>query len=115
MSDPIVLCIVLNKVEVLDRLLNELNDAGIKGATVIHSTGMGHMLTSMEDSHIISAMRAFLQSSGEENRTIFAVLPADRIATAREVLTRVVGDLSQPNTAIMFGMPTVFNEGITHF
>lgn len=107
-----VMFLVLNKVEALDTLLIELNHAGVRGATVINSTGMAHAIASHEDSAIISSLRAFFVSDREDNKTLFMVLDDKGIKTAREVIHRVVGDLSKPDTGILFCLPTTFVEGL---
>ena len=43
--------IVLNKVEVLDELLEDFVENGIHGATIINSTGMASELFSHHDLH----------------------------------------------------------------
>lgn len=109
-----LLFLVLNKTHVLDRLLDRLNEAGIKGATVINSCGMAHALASREDSHIISSIRMLFSAEREENKTIFMIVNEKELEAARRVVHEVVGDLSKPNTAIMFSVPIGFTEGLTH-
>ncbi|MEG1887842.1 MAG: hypothetical protein RR177_06890 [Oscillospiraceae bacterium] len=104
---------VLNKTEVLDRLLLELSEAGIRGATVINSTGMAHSIASREDSPAISTFRAFFLSDREDNKTIFMILDENEAQIARKVINCVVGDLSKPDTGILFSIPTLFVDGIS--
>ena len=114
MTEYELLVLVLNKINVVDDLLIELNDAGIHGATVINSTGMAHALASREDSLAISSFRAFFGHDREENRTVFIVLPKEMIPAARNVIRHAVGDLSRPDTGILFTMPLDFVEGISN-
>lgn len=109
-----VLFVVLNKIDLLDRLLDGFNTHGIKGATVINSTGMAHALASMEDSQVISSFRAFFSCDREENKTLFTVCDDTTAEKAKSVVREVVGNLNAPNTAIMFSVPLLFSEGITH-
>ena len=108
-----LLLLVLNKIEVLDKLLQSLNQAGIKGATVIHSTGMAHAI-SKEDDVIFSSLRKMFTPDREENRTIFMVLDASKLQTAKEVIYSVVGDLSQPNTGILVALPLSYVDGVAN-
>lgn len=112
MAEKSVLFLVLHKIEVLDELLSELNNAGIRGATVLHSIGMAHELHTYEDTHAISSLRALFSSSKNENRTIFMVMDNDKIDTAKKIINNVVGDLSKPDTAILFATPCLFTEGL---
>lgn len=108
-----VLFLVINKIESVDPLLDEFYRCGVKGATVINSTGMAHALASMEDSHIISSLRAFFAREREENKTIFMVADDETVSVVRSVVERVIGDLSLPNTGIIFSVPLLFADGIT--
>ncbi len=108
-----VLFLVLNKTNVLERLLLALSNADIRGATVLNSSGMAHTVANREDSPVISSLRAFFNSNQEENRTIFMVLPEKDIDTAKKVIYDVVGDLNKPDTGILFCIPADFIEGIS--
>ncbi|HBL84753.1 MAG: hypothetical protein A2Y17_01815 [Clostridiales bacterium GWF2_38_85] len=112
MKNTQLLVLVLNKVEVLETLLIEFNAAGIKGATIINTTGMAHTLASnKDDSYIIASLRAMLSDDIVDSRTIFMVLDESKVPVARSVIRNVVGDLSKPNTGIMFILPVSYVEG----
>ena len=113
MSNYQILFFVLNKTEMLDTLMVALNKAGIKGATILNSTGMAHSLAAKEDSYIISSLRAFLTPDREESRTIFMVLTEEQVKTAREVIHQVVGDLSDPYSGVIFVIPAIYVEGLS--
>ena len=102
-----LLVIILNKTDVLDYLLEGLSAAGIKGATIIESSGMAMTL----DSSFLSASIRGLFSGDEDNRTILSVIKNNQLDTARKIVYNTVGDLSQPNTGIMFTVPLDFVEG----
>lgn len=106
--------IVLAKVELFDKLFVAMNDAGF-GGTAIHTIGMAQELAHYEDSHIISAFRAFMTEGRTENRTIFTVIPTEKMSTLSDVVTSVVGDMNKPNTCVMFATPVNFCAGITQF
>lgn len=113
MCDKQIMFFVLHKTEVLDPLMIALNKAGIKGATIINSSGMAHSLASSEDSYIISSLRAFLTPDREENKTIIMVLSEEQVAEAKRVITEVVGDLSKPYTGIVFVVPAISVDGLS--
>lgn len=50
-------------------------------------------------------------SGDEDNRTILSVIKNNQLDTARKIVYNTVGDLSQPNTGIMFTVPLDFVEG----
>lgn len=97
-----LLVIILNKTDVLDYLLEGLSAAGIKGATIIESSGMAMTLSRLDSSFL---------SGEEDNRTILSVIKNNQLDTARKIVYNTVGDLSQPNTGIMFTVPLDFVEG----
>ena len=109
-----VLVTVLNKIELLDKLLKEFETVGVSGATVISSIGMAHALAGHEESHFISSFRAFFDVSHSESKTIFIVCSEDMAEKAKDAVRRVVGDLSEPDSAIMFSVPLLYIEGISH-
>ena len=113
MSSKQIMFFVLHKTEVLDSLMVALNKSGIKGATIINSSGMAHSLAVNEDSYIISSLRAFLTPDREENKTIIMVLDEEQVQTAKDVIYATVGDLSQPYTGIIFLLPAISVEGLT--
>ena len=113
MCEKQILFLVLHKTEVLDPLMIALNKAGIKGATIINSSGMAHSLASSEDSYIISSLRAFLTPDREENKTIIMVLDEAQVTETKKVITEIVGDLSKPYTGILFVIPALSVEGLS--
>ena len=109
-----VLVTVLNKTELLDKLLREFENAGVSGATVVSSVGMAHALAGNEESHFISSFRALFDISHTESKTIFIVCSDEMAEKAKDAVRRIVGDLSLPDSAIMFSLPLLYIEGISH-
>lgn len=109
----LVLFIVLNKVEVLEDLLENFNSAGIRGATVISSTGMARVLHSYgDDLPFMSSLRMLLDPEREANKTIFTLIKDDKLPDALTAVRSAVGDLSKPDTAIVFTLPVSYAEGV---
>ena len=48
----------------------------------------------------------------KDSRTIFMALQDDKIEEAKAIVRSVVGDLSQPDTAVMFTLPVLSVEGV---
>ena len=85
-----LMVIILNKTDALEYLLEGLSASGIRGATIIDSSGMAETLS---------------------KKTIISVIKNDQLEAARKVVYSTVGDLSQPNTGILFTIPIDFVEG----
>ena len=112
MKDKSMLIIVLNRVELMDKMLSALNEHGIKGATILNSMGMAHELGIMqEETYFIGNLRNMFGASRKESRTIFMVIDNDRITDATQVVDDVI-DLQQPDTGILFAIPVLFAAGI---
>lgn len=105
-----LMVIILNKTDVLDYLLEGLSAAGIGGATIIESSGMAMTLSKLDSSFLSASIRG-LFSGDEDNRTILSVIKDNQLDIARKIVYNTVGDLSQPNTGIMFTVPIDYVEG----
>ena len=103
--------IVLNKVDLLEEMLSLFVRYEIKGATVLDSSGMGHLISNQFP---MFSMFAELGEEREANsKTIFTVVKDE--AERKEVLSiaeSVCGDLSKPDNAIFFSVPVNFTKGI---
>ncbi len=110
-----MLLIVLNKTEKLGSLLDAWMEQGIGGATVLKSSGMVRILAkNIEQYPIVGSLRRLLGDMEErkDSRTIFMALQDDKIEEAKAIVRSVVGDLSQPDTAVMFTLPVLSVEGV---
>ncbi len=103
--------LVLNKTEYLNNILEGFLSIGIHGATVIDSTGMGQTLASCTGS-IFGGLRHLFEDCRVHNVTIFSVLEEEKVAEARKVVNKVVGDIKNPGTGIIFTIPLDFVSGL---
>ncbi|MCI6272507.1 MAG: hypothetical protein MR601_06115 [Erysipelotrichaceae bacterium] len=105
--------IILNNTEKLDDLLKALGDNGINGATIFESTGMAHKLLNNDDNYLrfIGSLKAILNPDRENNVTICIVLTDEQVLLARAAVHHILGDLSKPDTGILFTMPIDYIEG----
>lgn len=106
--------IVLNNTGKLDELLQDFMRIGIKGATVIDSTGMGGLLASShkEDIPFFTSIRMMMGDSKPLNKTIFSVIEDEQIPLLVEAFEKIVGKISEPNTGIIFTIPISFVKGV---
>lgn len=104
--------LVLNKVDCLEKLLGELLAGGIKGGTVIESTGMAQVLGDSEEFNILGSLRQLLDPHRVESKTLFFVLPDEQVQIVREIVDRVTGGIGNPNTGILFGFDISFADGL---
>jgi len=105
--------IILNKVELLDDLLEEFFENGIKGATILKSTGMLRELSrNHEEFPLFGALRYLVDLDRQESKTIFMVVKDEQVDTARQIVKKVVGDITKPDTAVIFTLPVLSAEGV---
>lgn len=103
-----LLVFVLDDETLLRDVLQAWEDAGAPGATVLESTGLRRVtdLFGRDDLPLLPSLRQLFEREKAVHRTLFAVLnddaQVDRVIAATE---RVVGDLSQPHTGIIFVVP----------
>lgn len=107
--------LVLNKVECLEKLLVRLAEQGVKGGTIIDSTGMARALGDSEDLNILGSLRMFLDPSREESKTMFFVVEDCQVATVKKAVYEIVGDLNMPQTGILFGVDLNFVDGVASY
>lgn len=110
-----LLILILKKVDLLDELIHELAESGVHGGTIIDSTGMANVLGNMDDLPIFGMLRKVInQEEGEKEtcKTLLFVLRDSEVEGARQTIRNVLGDLSRPNTAVMFSVPVTSVEGL---
>ncbi|MFT3950510.1 MAG: hypothetical protein QM689_00765 [Oscillospiraceae bacterium] len=102
---------ILSRTEVLAQFLEGLSTAGIKGATILDSEGLAATVSRLDGNFFGASLRA-LFSTAEGNKTILSLISDDQIELVRKVCYATVGNLSEPNTGILFTVPVDFAEGI---
>jgi hypothetical protein len=108
-----LLVLILKKLELMEPLLKQLAEAGVKGGTILEGTGMAKELMSMEDLPIIGMLRMLLAEDMKANsKVMLFVLNEEGALVARNTIKKVIGDLNVPNTGIMFSVPITYVEGL---
>ena len=99
---------VLDNPELLRDLLRAWEEAGVPGATVLESTGLRRVVTllSRDDVPLLPSLRELTERAECAHRTLFCVIDDDAIVERLIAATeRVVGNLSEPDTGILFVVP----------
>lgn len=100
-----LLVFVMNRTELLDEFLHVLKEKGIKGATILNSTGMARKLIQNDDMEFIGSLKTLFDNPRKESNVILVVLPKEQVEVVYGVINAVCGDLSQPNSGIVFTVP----------
>ncbi len=112
---------VLHDISKMKDLLNAWETAGVKGATVLFSTGLGRIRQNfglMEDFPLFPTVSEILDrlENMDLSRTLFSVVESDEIVqNVLKHTEKVVGDLSKPNTGILIVLPVAQVYGLKRF
>lgn len=106
-----LLVLFLNKVEKLEEVLEGFVEIGVTGATVLDSVGMGHILC--EEVPIFAGLRFMFAGAKPHNKTIFSVIKDEKEDEVIGLLRKILGDLSQPGTGIVFTFSLDRVEGLS--
>jgi nitrogen regulatory protein P-II 1 len=98
-----LLVAVINDPEKVDEILSGFIELGITGATIVHSEGMGSVLS--HDIPIFAGLQTLISGSKPQNRMIFSVVPVERVDPVIALLQEISGNLDAPATGIVFTLP----------
>jgi nitrogen regulatory protein P-II 1 len=104
-----LLFIVLNTAEKLEEVLEGLLEAGVGGATVVDSVGMGHI---MEDVPLFAGMRNLFHAARPTNHVIFSVVPDSQAVEVMGVMEKILDCAHGSGMGIAFTVPVDSAIGI---
>lgn len=106
-----LLVFVLNREDLLDQVLEAYVEAGISGATILDSEGMGRFLT--YEVPLFADFKDFMKGNKPYNKTIFSVVRNEQsIPRLACLLDGICGDLNGPGTGILFTVLVDFCKGL---
>ncbi len=103
-----MLMMVLDDSTRLNEVLQGWRDAGVKGVTIVESTGVNRVLPRPTAGPMFAGFSQIFGSGRVGHNTLFAVI--DDLETAKTAVANtetVLGDLTQPHTGIIFAVPVV--------
>ncbi len=106
-TDPnimeLLVCVV-NREEKLEEILSGFLELGVTGATVIHSEGMGRVLS--QEVPVFAGLQTLMSRSRPQNTTILSVIESPEVMnSAIKMVQDVCGDFGAPSTGIIFAVP----------
>jgi nitrogen regulatory protein P-II 1 len=102
---------VLNREEKAEEVLEAFVEAGVPGATILDSEGMGRFLT--YEVPLFAGFKSFMKGNIPYNRTIFSVVDDEKkIKKLEKLIEKVCGKLSDPGTGILFTLPVDYVSGL---
>lgn len=105
---------VLEQPEHLVAILEGFAKIGIKGSTVMNSTGMGRVLMKAgADGPAMEEINKMIANGESSNKTIFTVIKEKEILDkAVDIVKSFCGDLCEPGKGILFAVPLAFVDGL---
>ena len=105
--------LVLDNAGLCYDVMNAWSEAGARGMTLLESIGLQRLRAAWDDLPLMPSLRDLIPCEEVRQRTLFTVVPdeetVDRIVAATE---RVVGDLNQEHTGILFVLPVARVVGV---
>lgn len=106
-----LLVLILNKEECLEETMEAFAEAGVPGATLIDSEGMGRFLA--YEVPLFSAFKEYMKGNKPYNKTIISVVRDESsIPRLKALMDGIVGGLDNPGTGIMFTVPVDWCSGL---
>jgi hypothetical protein len=104
--------LVLDNPNLLDAVLGSWCEIGIRGATILESTGIHRYQTARKvHARYGIGLRALTDESA--NCTLLAMVPDEETASAcLEATEKVVGDLDDPDTGVFAAWPLALTKGV---
>ncbi|MBN1660493.1 MAG: hypothetical protein JXA93_18990 [Anaerolineae bacterium] len=109
------LWLVLDNPALLNEVLAAWTEVGVRGITILESTGVHRVRsrTSRQDVPFMLGFSRLLRTDQVGHYTLFAVVPDMEIVERLVATTeKVVGDLSKPNTGVLFALPVAAAWGL---
>ena len=106
---------VLHDIDFCDDILEAWEDAGIRGVTILPSTGLARIREAAlrEDLPLFPSLGDIFKQHENLNRTFFTIVENEAMIDAVVHATEsVLGDLNQPNTGIMIVLPAARVYGL---
>lgn len=108
-----MLMMVLDDSSRLNEVLEAWIAAGVKGVTVLESTGVNRLLTRISSSPSYAGFAQMFGSGRVGHNTLFAVIDDLELADQAVAKTEeVLGDLTKPHTGIVFALPIARTWGL---
>lgn len=107
---------VLHDPDYLDELLAAWETEGVRGVTVLFSTGLGRIRQKSamrDDIPLMPSLEDFYEAPEDLSRTLFTTVQDHALVDALVTATRrVVGNLEDPNTGLLLVMPVLEAYGL---
>ncbi|RME53050.1 MAG: hypothetical protein D6790_18065 [Caldilineae bacterium] len=104
--------LVLNDPDLLDDVLDAWHEAGVRGATVLESTGIYRRRPQLISARYAFGFSHLVQAAGQGHYTLFTIVADEEMVDRCLAATQeVTGDLREPHTGVMAAWPLSHTRG----
>lgn len=110
-----LLILVIDEEEQTPDILTAWEEVGVRGVTLIDSTGSRHEHVEMRDDlPFVVSLRAVLEQKEKRTQMLFSVIDSDAVCEqAVNVVLKIIPDFTQGHRGIMFTLPVTQVWGYT--
>lgn len=109
--------LVLDDVNLSSDIFDAWESAGVGGITIVESTGLARVRQKegfRDDIPLMPSIRDLFHSREEHHRTVFSIVEGEEMVTRLITATEgVIGDLTRPDSGILFAMPLSHVIGVS--
>ena len=106
-----LLVAIINDPNHVDEILDGFYEIGVKGATVVDSAGMAHIMADRVP--FFARFSDLGEGDPRNNKTIYILLKSEEaLNRVIEAIEKVTGDLQMPETGVVFTIPVDFCKGL---
>lgn len=110
-----LIVLVVDNPDDCGQILKVWEESGVRGATILESTGLGRVKQSwhMDDIPLMPSLREIFQRQEVRHRTVFSVVDEESKVDAIVAATEsVLGDLDNENNGFLFVVPVLRAYGL---
>jgi nitrogen regulatory protein PII len=111
--------LILNNPDQCQDVLDSWQAAGVKGITILPSTGMGRISARIglhDDMPLMPSLEDFLHQEENLHRTLIAVVRERTVVDSVIQATQtIIGDLNKPDTGILVVLPVLEAYGLDRY
>ena len=99
--------LILNDVDLLNEVLRAWDEIGVRGVTVLRSTGLGRIGNALyrDDTPLFPSLSELLERDEQHHFTLLSVMDSSRVDQIIAVTQQITGPLTAPNTGVLFTYP----------
>jgi len=101
---------IIDDVEFCPSILNSWEEIGVRGVTILESTGLGRIRKAglLDTIPLMPSLSDILERAETHHRTLFSVVDSQELVNKMaEIVQNMTGSLEEPNTGFMFVVPVV--------